>query len=457
MRKMQPTMARSHHEEKEDFKFEFCVGGILEWQWSTIFHFQGNPMVRIVVLLVFCVLASLLALPASTQSINYTDEVKTIQEDPRVKAAFDHIDKDRDAILREWIAITEINAPSKHEQERAKYLESLLRKFKLEIRYDTAGNLIATRKGIAEKPVTVFDAHMDTVFQPGLKIKATVRDGRVYAPGIGDDTRNIEALLATIRALDAAKIKTKGDLVFVFTTDEEAGMSGAKQYTKDNKGKVDYYIALDGGYEGFTYAGIGINWYRHHFIGPGGHTRSRTPPYSATLPLARAIARIYELRVPSNPSSNLNIGMLGGSEVVNAKASDAWFTVDLRSTSNDVIADLEKKIATILDEEAKRAGMTVRTDIISSSPAAVLPGNRDSKLVKIAEAVHRAMGFDPPIGNAGSNNSSAALLQGINSISTGAGPCNDSHALTENCEIEPLYKGIKKILLLEVSLAGLAQ
>ena len=405
----------------------------------------------------FFLIVLILFLSVQAQAQSHTDQVKTIQYDPRVKAAFDHIDKDRDYILREWIAITEINAPSKQEQERAKFIESLLRKHKLEIRYDSAGNLIATRKGTSGGPVTVFDAHLDTVFQPGLKIKATVRDGRVYAPGVGDDTRNIEALLATIRALDAAKIKTKGDLVFLFTTDEEVGMTGAKQYTKDNKGKVDYYIALDGGYEGFTYAGIGINWYRHHFIGPGGHTRSRTPPYSATLPLARAIARIYELKVPTSPSSNLNIGMLGGSEVVNAKAADAWFSVDLRSTSNDVIADLEKKIAAILDEEAQRAGLTVKTEVISSSPAAILPGNRESDLVQIAEAVHRAMGFDPPIGNAGSNNSSAALLQGINSISTGAGPCSDTHALTENCEIEPLYRGIKKILLLEIALAGLAQ
>jgi acetylornithine deacetylase/succinyl-diaminopimelate desuccinylase-like protein len=385
------------------------------------------------------------------------DVVKTIQDDARVKAAFEYIDKDRDGILREWIAITEVNAPSKQEQERARFIEGLLRKHKLEIRYDEAGNLIATRKGTGGGPVAVFDAHMDTVFQPGLKIKATVRDGRVYAPGVGDDTRNIEALLATIRALDAAKIKTKGDIVFLFTTDEEAGMTGAKHFTKANKGKVDYYIALDGGYEGFTYAGIGINWYRHHIIGPGGHTRSRTPPYSASLPMARAITRIYELKVPTTPSSNLNIGMLGGSEVVNAKAADAWFSLDLRSTSNEVIADLEKKIAEILEDEAKRAGMTVKTDIISSSPAAVLPGNRESNLVKIAEAVHRAMGFDPPIGNAGSNNSSAALLQGISSISTGAGPCADAHALTENCEIEPLYRGIKKILLLELALVGLSQ
>ena len=398
-----------------------------------------------------------LSLPASSYAQSHAEQVKAIQDDARVKAAFDHIDKTRDEILREWIAVTEINAPSKHEQERAKYIESLLRKHKLEISYDSAGNLIATRKGTGGGPVTVFDAHMDTVFQPGLKNKATVRDGRVYAPGVGDDTRNIEALLATIRALDAANIKTKGDLVFLFTTDEEAGMTGVKQYTKDNKGKVDYYIALDGGYEGFTYAGIGINWYRHHFIGPGGHTRSRTPPYSATLPMARAIARIYELKVPTSPSSNLNIGMIGGSEVVNAKAADAWFSVDLRSTSNEVMAELEKSIAIILDEEAKRVGMTVKTEVISTSPAAMLPGNRESKLVKIAEAVHRAMGFDPPIGNAGANNSSVALLQGITSISTGAGPCSETHALTENCEIEPLYKGIKKILLLGVALAGLAE
>jgi acetylornithine deacetylase/succinyl-diaminopimelate desuccinylase-like protein len=387
---------------------------------------------------------------------NYLGEVRRIQNDAKVKAAFDYIDRNKQAILTEWIQITEVHAPSGHEQERARHIETLLRQYKLDsIRYDAVGNLIAVRKGTGGGPAVVFDAHLDTVFQPGLKIKATVRDGRVYAPGVGDDTRNIEALLATMRALDAANIKTKGDLIFVFTVEEETNFKGVKHFVQENKGKINHYVALDGGYEGFTYAGIGINWYRHHFIGPGGHTRSRTPPYSASLPLARSISRIYELSVPTTPPSNLNIGMLGGSEVVNAKASDAWFTVDLRSTRNEVIAALEKQIAAILQEEAKRAGMKVKTEIISTSPAAVIPGHRESELVKIAEAVHLALGFDPPITNTGSNNSSVALLAGISSISTGAGPCANAHALTENCEIEPLYRGIKKILLLELALAQL--
>jgi tripeptide aminopeptidase len=406
------------------------------------------------------VLAVLLLLmtPAHAQVksvTQYIEQVQALSNRAEVKAANDYIDRNHESIVREWVAITEINAPSGQEQQRAKYVESLLQKYHLDdIHYDSTGNLIAVRKGSGSGPVIVFDAHLDTVFQPGLQIKATIRDGKIYAPGIGDDTRNVEALLATIRALNEARIKTKGDLIFVFTVQEETTMNGAAAFVHENKARIDQYIALDGGYEGFTYAGIGINWYRHHFIGPGGHTRSQTPPYSASLPLARAIDRIYQLKVPVRPSSNLNVGMLGGSEVVNAKASDAWFTVDLRSTSNEVIADLEKQIKLILDEEAARVGMKVKTDVISASPAATIPGHRESYLVRISEAVHRVAGFDPPIGNAGSNNSSAALREGISSISTGAGPCDGAHSLAENCEIEPLFKGIKKIMLLEVALAG---
>jgi tripeptide aminopeptidase len=400
--------------------------------------------------------ASAIVTAAQVKTVaEYINDVQTLNGRTDMKAASDSIDRNHDQILREWIAITEINAPSGHEQPRAKYIEGLLRSYHLDVHSDSAGNLIAVRKGAGGGPVIVFDAHLDTVFQPGLQIKATIKDGKVYAPGIGDDTRNIEALLATIRALNEAKVKTKGDLVFVFTVEEETSFKGVKTYVAENQNKIGQYVALDGGYEGFTYAGIGINWYRHHFIGPGGHTRSRTPPYSATWPLARAIDRIYQLKVPTNPSSNLNIGMLGGSEVVNAKAADAWFTVDLRSTSNDVIADLEKQIKTILDEEAARAEMTVKTDVIASTPAASIPGHRESYLVHLAEAVHRVMGFDPPITNAGSNNGNIALLAGISSISTGAGPCDGSHSLAENCEIEPLYKGIKKVMLLELSLAGI--
>src|SRR6266436_8479156 len=185
----------------------------------------------------------------------YIAQVQALANRAEIKAANDYIDRNHESIVREWVAITEINAPSGQEQPRAKHVESLLRKYHLDdIHYDSTGNLIAVRKGAGGGPVIVFDAHLDTVFQPGLQIKAAIRGGKIYAPGIGDDTRNIEALLATIRALNDARIKTKGDLIFVFTVEEETTFKGVNNYVKENKSKIDQYIALDGGYEGFTYA-----------------------------------------------------------------------------------------------------------------------------------------------------------------------------------------------------------
>ena len=398
-----------------------------------------------------------LLLGSSVIAQDLTAEARRTMERADVKRAFDYVDAHKDQILAEWIALTEINAPSGKERDRAEAVRKLLASLKLDkVYYDAKGNLIAIRKGSGGGKPVVFDAHLDTVFQEGLKIKAQVRDGKVFAPGVGDDTRNIEALLASMRALDEAGIKTKADLIFVFTVEEETSFGGVKHFIAENKDRIGQYVALDGGYEGFNYGGIGINWYKHHFIGPGGHTTSKTPPFSATIPLARAITRIYSLELPQNPAVHLNIGMLGGADVINAKAADAWFTVDLRSTDQKQIDDFEQRIALILREEAERVGMTVKTELPEEKvPAAQIPGSRESFTVRMAEAVHRAIGFENvPIGNNASNNANIALLAGLPAISTGCAPCGGDHSLGEWCHIEPLYRGIKKLILLEVALTG---
>jgi tripeptide aminopeptidase len=391
--------------------------------------------------------------PVSAQDL--TADARRMMERADVKRAFDHIDGQKDRILAEWIALTEINAPSGKEHRRAEAVRKLLESCKLDkVSYDSKGNLIAIRKGTGGSKPVVFDAHLDTVFQEGLQIKAEIRDGKIFAPGVGDDTRNVEAMLASIRALDEAGIQTKADVIFVFTVEEETSFGGVKQFIAENKDRIGQYVALDGGYEGLNYGGIGINWYRHHFIGAGGHTTSKAPPYSAAIPLARAIARISSLELPKNPVVHLNIGMLGGAEVVNAKAADAWFTVDLRSTDQKLLDEFEQRIAQILREEADRVGMQVKTELPEDKlPAAQLPGSRESFTVRMAEGVHRAIGFENvTVGNTASNNANIALLAGLTAISTGCAPCGGDHSLGEWCEIEPFYRGIRKLVLLEVAL-----
>src|SRR3954452_9464293 len=73
----------------------------------------------------------------------FTERANALVQSTPAKSAFEFIDRNRSSILAEWIAVTEINAPSGQEHDRAVYIERLLRQYKLQqIRYDSAGNLI---------------------------------------------------------------------------------------------------------------------------------------------------------------------------------------------------------------------------------------------------------------------------------------------------------------------------
>ena len=379
------------------------------------------------------------------------EAAKTLMQRGDVARALQHVSDERERILGEWQAITAIPAPSGEEAKRAEYVESALRGSGLEPRRDAAGNVMATRKGSGGGPHVVFDAHLDTVFARTTDLTVRIHDGRIHAPGVGDNTRNVVALLAMIRAMNAANVQTKGDLTFLFTVEEETTFKGAEQFLRDHGKTVDRFVALDGGYGGFTYGGIGIYWDRYHVIGPGGHTRSMNPPYSATLPIARAISRLYALRVPRH--AWLNIGMLGGADVFNAKAADAWMSVDLRSSDAATLHRLDAEVETIVREEAARFGMQMKRENVSKSEVASLPGHRTSEMVLATEGVWRAFGFDPEITNTASNHASAALLAGVAAISTGVAPCQAAHSIEEHCEIEPIMLGIKRNIVLAVALA----
>jgi acetylornithine deacetylase/succinyl-diaminopimelate desuccinylase-like protein len=381
-----------------------------------------------------------------------TAEMRALMQRPEVARALEAVERDRDAIVAQWREVTEIPAPSGHEAQRAAYVENLLRSYGLEnVRRDDAGNVMGTRRGTGGGKHVVFDSHLDTVFTLDTDVKTRIENGRIYAPGVGDNTRNVVAMLAMIRAMNEARLETKGDLTFVFTVEEETSFKGVDRFLADHAGKIDRYVAMDGGYTSFTYGGTGIYWHRYHIIGPGGHTRSRTPPYSATVPLARALLRIYELDVPE--SSWLNVGMLGGADVFNAKAADAWMSVDLRSTVKEQLHGLDARIQQIVTEEATRAGMTMKRDVVSVSEVASMPGHRESEMVRTAEAVYRAFDQEPTITDTASNHTSAAILAGIPAIGIGTAPCEGAHGLNEWCEIEPLFTGIKRTIVLAVALS----
>ena len=62
------------------------------------------------------------------------------------------------------------------------------------------------------------NAHLDTVFPEGTDVNVRRQGTRLMAPGVGDDTRGLAAILALIRALDAAQIQTRPDILLPATS-----------------------------------------------------------------------------------------------------------------------------------------------------------------------------------------------------------------------------------------------
>jgi tripeptide aminopeptidase len=71
-------------------------------------------------------------------------------------------------------------------------------------------------RALAEQKLVV-SAHLDTVFPEGTDVTVKEKDGVILAPGIGDDSRGLAALLSLIQAMNANQIATVGDVLFVGT------------------------------------------------------------------------------------------------------------------------------------------------------------------------------------------------------------------------------------------------
>ena len=127
-------------------------------------------------------------------------------------------------------------------------------------------------------------------------------------------------------------------------------------------------------------------------------------------------------------------------------------------------ANPSKLLSVVVPAHNEARGIAHAIDVIVNTLAScgmrlevviVDDGSRDGTFERVAEVSRKdarikAIRFTRNFGK------EAALLAGIPSISTGAGPCGDSHALTEWCEIEPFYKGTKKIILMELALAQMS-
>ena len=390
-----------------------------------------------------------------------------ILKEPAVAKALRSIDDRSSAIVDEWIHLVEIPAPSTKEQTRAEYIRAEMQKLGLaEIRMDDKLNVSGFRKGTGGGPTVVFAAHTDTVFPEGTPIHVRREGDTLTAPGVGDDTANLIATLEMFRALNRGGVITKGDLVFLASSQEEIGLLGAKHWLESSGYKPDMFIAVDVNPNEVWYGALRISEYKFFYTSPGAHTLESRGAPSPAKAVAKAISALYEIPLPpvvpgldTFKLPALNVGTLGGGTVFNAIPREAWFTVDLRSLDNTTQDQLATAVVSAASQAADKEGVGFHmeeTNIGDYSKARSQSERLNQPVVQTALAVanfFRKSG-SPEIlaSDLGSTDANNAVGMGIPAVAVGAVMDHQPHRLEEFAEASSIVPGIKSLVALAVSL-----
>ncbi|MBR1245481.1 M20/M25/M40 family metallo-hydrolase [Bradyrhizobium sp. AUGA SZCCT0169] len=392
--------------------------------------------------------------------------IEPILANPKVAKTLEDIKADDARTLDEQKRITEIPAPPFKEKIRAEYYQKRMQElgFK-DAAIDSEGNVIALRKGSGGgRPKLVVSAHLDTVFPEGTDVTVKEKDGAFVAPGIGDDSRGLAALLSLIKAMNANEIATVGDIMFVGTVGEEelGNLRGVKALFRDHK-DIDGFISIDGlGITRVVNHATGSHRYEFIFKGPGGHSFQEFGLPSAIHAMGRAIAKISELQPPSDPKTTFTVGTVVGGTSVNAIAAEARMAVDMRSNSTDELLKLEARLLDLVkeavaDENArwKSDKLGVEARMIGDRPAGIVP--MDSPIVQATQRAVAAVTRAPRVTFAGSStDSNIAMSLGIPAVTIGGGGEGGNwHSRNEWYKPTDAYFGPQNALLTVLMLTGL--
>jgi len=366
------------------------------------------------------------------------------------------------------LEVTAIPAPPWGEAARSEWLAARFADFGLsDVHRDELGNVFGIRPGIdSGAPFIALSAHIDTVFPSDTRVSVRRDAGKLYGPGVSDNSSGITALLAIAGAMQATGLPNTAPIVFIGNVGEEGegdlrGMRYIYQQPRWSANIASLLVIDGAGTDTIIAEGLGSRRYEVTVRGHGGHSWSDFGVANPIVALARVIDRFTRTPVPVSPKTTYNIGIISGGTSVNSIPESATMRVDTRSASVDELDRLERALHESVDHaipeitgRKKQELLTAEVRVIGNRPAADLP--TDSPLLKMIRAVDAHLGNTARIQRA-STDANIPLSLGRQAIAIGSGGSGGgAHTIHEWYDSTGRDLGLKRILLLTLALAGVA-
>ena len=397
--------------------------------------------------------------------------IRRLMEGPAYRTMLEVLQNEHERTVADIVTLTEIPSPPFGEGPRAEAYRAMLAAHGLEdVEMDAEGNVFGLRRGVGNGEVVVLAAHLDTVFPAGTDVRVRREGTRLHAPGVGDDTRGLAVLLAWLRAMDAAGITTRADIVVLGDVGEEGpgDLRGVRRFFRDSRyrDRVKAFVTVDGPDMGtLVTGGIASRRFRATFQGPGGHSLMDFGIVNPMHALAQTVLELSRVAVPRTPRTTHAATVVSGGTSVNAIPNRAALEVDLRSESMEELERLDRRFRAIVAEavaaenharSTESGAVTLELTIIGDRPGG--QGDRNGDLVRFALGSLRAHGFAPELVT-GSTDANIPLSLGIPAICVGSGGEGGRyHSLDEWIDVEPQasVRGMAAGLVTALAIAGVA-
>lgn len=339
--------------------------------------------------------------------------------------------------------LAQIPAPSHHEEKRAEFCKKWLEDNGAENVYiDDALNVVCPM-GDMNGELVVIMAHSDVVFPDTENLPLKIEDGRVYCPGVGDDTSHAVSLLMSAKYIIENKLtpKSGGVLLVVNSCEEGLGnLKGSREIFRVYGDRVKEFITLDGTLGIHHNKTVGSKRYKVEITTEGGHSYNDFGNRNAIACLASLINEFYKIKVPEIGKTTYNVGVISGGTSVNTVAQNAEALFEFRSDERNALAILQKEFDRVIANAEGEVKVTLMGDRPCSGD---IDPERQSALEKrTAEAVKRICGIDVEY-TPGSTDCNIPASMGIPSISMGTVKAFKGHTRGEYVEIDSIESGMQ--------------
>ncbi|MEO5887356.1 MAG: M20/M25/M40 family metallo-hydrolase [Anaerolineales bacterium] len=344
------------------------------------------------------------------------------------------------------LEVQQIPAPTFEEEQRADFVRGIfMRETLTDVSVDESGNVFGCLKANGNAKPLIVSAHLDTVFPRETNLQARREDGKVYGPGIGDNSLGVAALCGLIWMLRERDIKLSGDVWFVANVGEEGhgDLKGIKAVVDRFGPDVLAYLVLEGLALGHVYhRAVGVRRYRVTARTSGGHSWSDYGKPSAVHELSKLIVQLASLILPTQPRTTMNVGKISGGTSVNVIASEATLDLDLRSEGQEALTNLISAAEKLI-HNANKPNVSVEAEVIGRRPAGDM--DSDHPLVELAKECLRAQGLDAVL-TTGSTDANIPLSKGYPAIVLGVSTGGGAHTTQEYINTAPVEKGMEQLV-----------